>query len=86
MSNRARKNILKVIVEQGLNGELHDDMEKAFVKKKRFKVFSLTKRVIWKVNLGERRSEALHTAKSGMRNTYVASSPAVQVFRRCSVR
>ncbi len=43
MSNRARKNILKVIVEQGFNGELHDDMEKAFVKKKRFKVFALTK-------------------------------------------
>jgi hypothetical protein len=34
MSNRARKNILKVIIEQGFNGELHDDMEKAFVKKK----------------------------------------------------
>jgi hypothetical protein len=44
MSNRARKNILKVIVEQGFNGELHDDMEKAFVKKKRFKVFALTKK------------------------------------------
>ena len=43
MSNRARKNILKVIIEQGFNGELHDDMEKAFVKKKRFKVFALTK-------------------------------------------
>jgi hypothetical protein len=27
MSNRARKNILKVIVEQGFSGELHDDMD-----------------------------------------------------------
>jgi hypothetical protein len=44
MSNRARKHIPKVIVEQGFNGELHDDMEKAFVKKKRFKVFALTKK------------------------------------------
>ncbi len=44
MSNKARKNILKVIVEQGFNGELHDDLEKAFVKKKRFKVFTLTKK------------------------------------------
>jgi hypothetical protein len=55
MSNRARKNILKVIVEQGFNGELHDDIEKAFMKKKRFKVFALTKRVV-----------ALHTTKSGI--------------------
>ena len=44
MSNKARQNILKVIVEQGFNGELHDDMEKAFVKKKRFKVFALAKK------------------------------------------
>ena len=44
MSNKARQNILKVIVEQGFNGELHDDMEKAFVKKKRFKVFALGKK------------------------------------------
>jgi hypothetical protein len=44
MSNKARQNILKVIVEQGFNGELHDDMEKAFVKKKRFKVFALSKK------------------------------------------
>jgi hypothetical protein len=43
MSNKARKNILKVLIEQGFNGELHDDLEKAFVKKKRFKVFTLTK-------------------------------------------
>ena len=35
ISNKARQNILKVIVEQGFNGELHDDMEKAFVKKKK---------------------------------------------------
>jgi hypothetical protein len=41
MSNKARQNILKVIVEQGFNIELHDDMEKVFVKKKRFKVFAL---------------------------------------------
>ena len=44
ISNKARQNILKVIVEQGFNGELHDDMEKAFVKKKRFKVFALGKK------------------------------------------
>ncbi len=44
MSNKARKNILKVIVEQGFNGELHDDLEKDFVKKKCFKVFTLVKK------------------------------------------
>jgi hypothetical protein len=44
MSNKARKNILKVIVEQGFNGELHDELEKDFVKKKRFKVFTLVKK------------------------------------------
>jgi len=43
-SNKARQNILKIIVEQGFNGELHACMEKAFVKKKRFKVFALTKK------------------------------------------
>ena len=43
-SNKARQNILKIIVEQGFNGELHAGMEKAFVKKKRFKVFALTKK------------------------------------------
>jgi len=44
MSNKARKKILKVIVEQGFNGELHDELEKDFVKKKRFKVFTLVKK------------------------------------------
>ncbi len=44
MSNKARKNILKVIVEQGFNGELHDDLEKSFMKKKRFKVFGLVEK------------------------------------------
>ncbi len=48
MSNKARKNILKGIVDQGFNGELHDESGKEFVKKKNFKVFSLTKKVIWK--------------------------------------
>ena len=43
-SNKARQNILKIIVEQGFNGELHAGMEKAFMKKKRFKVFALTKK------------------------------------------
>ena len=83
ISNKARQNILKVIVEQGFNGELHDDMEKAFVKKKRFKVFSLGKRVIWKVNLAVRPLIALHTAKLVMKNTCVASCPAVQAFIIC---
>ena len=44
LSNKARQNILKVIVEQGFNGELYDAMEKDFVKKKRFKVFALSKK------------------------------------------
>jgi len=44
MSNKARQNILKVIVEQGFNGELYDEMEKHFVQKKRFKVFALMKK------------------------------------------
>ena len=44
VSNKARQNILKVIVEQGFNGELYDALEKDFVKKKRFKVFALTKK------------------------------------------
>jgi hypothetical protein len=44
LSNKARQNILKVIVEQGFNGELYDEMEKHFVQKKRFKVFALTKK------------------------------------------
>jgi hypothetical protein len=44
LSNKARKNILKVIVEEGFHGELYDDLEKEFVQKKRFKVFALTKK------------------------------------------
>jgi hypothetical protein len=44
LSNKARKNILKVIVEQGFHGELYDDLKKEFVQKKRFKVFALTKK------------------------------------------
>jgi hypothetical protein len=44
MPNKARKKILKVIVEQGFNGELHDELEKDFVKKKRFKVFTLVRK------------------------------------------
>ena len=44
VSNKARQNILKVIVEQGFNGELYDALEKDFVKKKRFKVFALSKK------------------------------------------
>ena len=44
LSNKGRQNILKVIVEQGFNGELYDALEKDFVKKKRFKVFALAKK------------------------------------------
>jgi hypothetical protein len=44
LSNKARQNILKVIVEQGFNGELFDAMEKDFVKKKIFKVFAFSKK------------------------------------------
>ncbi len=33
-----------MIVEQGFNGKRYDDLEKEFVKKKRFKVFALTKK------------------------------------------
>jgi hypothetical protein len=52
MSNRARKNILKVIVGQCFNGELHDDLEKSFVKKKRFKVIGLVKESDLEIKFG----------------------------------
>jgi hypothetical protein len=42
-SKEARKKILKSIIEDGFQGELHDELEKEFVKKKRFKVFALAK-------------------------------------------
>ena len=44
ISCRARKQILKVIIEQGFNGELHDELEKEFMDKIRFKVFTLAKK------------------------------------------
>jgi DNA repair exonuclease SbcCD ATPase subunit len=44
ISCRARKQILKVIIEQGFNGELHDELEKEFMDKIRFKVFALAKK------------------------------------------
>ncbi len=34
-SKEARKQILKSIIEDGFQGELHDELEKEFVKKKR---------------------------------------------------
>ncbi len=34
----------------GFNEELQDELEKDFVKRKRFKVFALSKKAIWKVN------------------------------------
>ena len=43
-SSKVRKQILKVIVAQGFNGELQDELEKDFMKRKRFKVFALSKK------------------------------------------
>ncbi len=43
-SSKVRKQILKVIVAQGFNGELQDELEKDFVKRKRFKVVALSKK------------------------------------------
>jgi hypothetical protein len=39
---------MKVIVAQGFNGELQNELEKDFVKIKRFKVFALSKKAIGK--------------------------------------
>ena len=42
-SREARKKILKAIIDDGFQGELHDELELEFVRKKRFKVFTLAK-------------------------------------------
>jgi hypothetical protein len=85
-SNKARQKILQIIVEQGFNGEVHADMEKEFVKKKRFKVFALTKKSDLESKLMVRPSGAYRTAKQDIKNTCVVSSLAVQVFKRCRER
>jgi hypothetical protein len=43
-TKETRKNILKAIIEEGFQGELHDELEKEFIKKKQFKVFTLAKK------------------------------------------
>ncbi len=44
MSCLARKQTLKMIIKQGFNGDLHDELEKEFIDKTRFKVFPLAKK------------------------------------------
>lgn len=83
ISNKARQNILKVIVEQGFNGELHDDMEKAFVKKKRFKVFALGKKSDLESKFGGEAIGSIAHCEIGHENTCVASCPAVRAFIIC---
>ncbi len=43
-SSKVRKQILQVIVAQGFNGELQDELEKDFLKRMRCKVFAVSKK------------------------------------------
>jgi hypothetical protein len=85
-SNKARQKILQIFVEQGFNGEVHADMEKAFVKKKRFKVFALTKKSDLESKYNGEAIGSISHCETGHQKHMRGFIPSSTSFKRCRER